>query len=92
MTRVSPFDDGLDATPLDPVGCRDILPRCRRAAPRTGQGRGHLQGWDRHVKTVWIDLDNAPHVLFFSPIIRYLEEDGHRVLVTVRDFGYTEDV
>jgi len=44
------------------------------------------------VKTVWIDLDNAPHVLFFSPIIRHLEGDGHRVLVTVRDFGYTEDL
>ena len=42
------------------------------------------------MKTVWIDLDNAPHVLFFSPIIRHLEGGGHRVVVTVRDFGYTE--
>ena len=42
------------------------------------------------MKTVWIDLDNAPHVLFFSPVIRHLKGDGHRVLVTVRDFGYTD--
>lgn len=42
--------------------------------------------------TVWIDIDNAPHVLFVAPIARELKQRGHRVLVTVRDFGYTRDL
>lgn len=36
-------------------------------------------------KTIWIDLDNSPHVPFFVPIIRRLEEMGHSVIVTARD-------
>lgn len=37
-------------------------------------------------KTVWIDLDNTPHVPFFLPIIRELEARGHKVvLLTARD-------
>ena len=39
--------------------------------------------------TVWIDLDNAPHVPFFAPIIDGVNERGHRTLITVRDYGYT---
>ena len=34
---------------------------------------------------IWIDLDNTPHVPFFIPIIRELEERGHKVLLTARD-------
>jgi uncharacterized protein len=36
-------------------------------------------------KVIWIDLDNSPHVPFFSPIIRELEKRGHRVTLTARD-------
>lgn len=36
-------------------------------------------------KTIWFDLDNSPHVPFFYPIIKKLEEDGHRVVITTRD-------
>src|SRR5215831_13860929 len=36
-------------------------------------------------KTIWIDLDNSPHVPFFVPIIRELEKQGHSVLLTARD-------
>jgi predicted glycosyltransferase len=39
--------------------------------------------------TVWIDLDNAPHVPFFAPLIDELEKRGYETLVTVRDYGYT---
>ncbi len=39
--------------------------------------------------TVWIDLANSPHVLFFRPIIAELERSGHRVLITARDFAQT---
>lgn len=36
-------------------------------------------------RTVWIDLDNTPHVPFFRPIIRELEKAGYTVAVSARD-------
>jgi len=33
---------------------------------------------------VWIDLDNSPHVPFFAPIIRELENRGLSVMLTAR--------
>jgi uncharacterized protein len=41
---------------------------------------------------VWIDITNSPHVLFFRPLIRLLEQDGHEVDVTARDFAQTLDL
>jgi len=38
---------------------------------------------------VWIDLTNSPHVLFFRPIIRRLNESGIPVTVTARDHAQT---
>lgn len=38
---------------------------------------------------IWIDLSNSPHVLFFRPIIRTLEEQGHDVSITACDFAQT---
>ncbi len=35
-------------------------------------------------KSIWIDLENSPHVPFFHPIIRELQKD-FRIIVTVRD-------
>ena len=40
-------------------------------------------GHARH--TVWIDLENSPHVPFFLPIIKELEARGCKVVVTARD-------
>lgn len=40
---------------------------------------------ERPNKTIWIDLDNSPHVPFFIPIIGELEKRGHRVILTARD-------
>jgi uncharacterized protein len=34
---------------------------------------------------IWIDLDNTPHVPFFRPIIRELENRGFKVVLTARD-------
>ena len=34
---------------------------------------------------IWIDLDNTPHVPFFAPIIRELENRGYETLITARD-------
>jgi hypothetical protein len=36
-------------------------------------------------KTIWIDLDNTPHVLFFRPIIPELKQRTYRVVVSARD-------
>ena len=49
----------------------------------------HRSSPDRAVaasgKTIWIDLDNTPHIPFFRPIIRELEHRGYTVLLTARD-------
>lgn len=34
---------------------------------------------------IWIDLDNSPHVLFFAPIIKELENRGYKIALTARD-------
>ncbi len=34
---------------------------------------------------IWIDMDNSPHVPFFVPIIKELEELGYPVVLTARD-------
>jgi predicted glycosyltransferase len=38
---------------------------------------------------VWIDMTNSPHVLFFRPLIRLLEADGHEVVVSAREYAQT---
>jgi predicted glycosyltransferase len=38
---------------------------------------------------IWIDLTNSPHVLVMRPLVRALEEQGHEVEVTARDFAQT---
>jgi predicted glycosyltransferase len=34
---------------------------------------------------IWIDLDNSPHVVLFTPVTHQLEKRGCRVLITARD-------
>lgn len=41
---------------------------------------------------LWIDLDNSPHVLLFSPLISLLRKDGWEIFVTARDFAQTLDL
>lgn len=36
-------------------------------------------------RTIWIDLDNTPHVPFFIPIKKELEKRGFRVILTARN-------
>jgi uncharacterized protein len=38
---------------------------------------------------IWVDLTNSPHVLVLAPIIRRMQEQGHEVEVTARDFAQT---
>jgi predicted glycosyltransferase len=41
---------------------------------------------------VWIDITNSPHVLFYRPLIRLLEEDGHEVELTTREYAQTVEL
>ncbi|MGA2431064.1 MAG: DUF354 domain-containing protein [Candidatus Acidiferrum sp.] len=50
------------------------------SVPPPSSYRQHLQG-----KKVWIDIDNSPHVPFFLPIIKELENRGAEVVLTARD-------
>jgi hypothetical protein len=38
---------------------------------------------------VWVDFTNSPHVLVLAPVISLLQERGHEVSVTARDFAQT---
>jgi uncharacterized protein len=42
--------------------------------------------------TIWIDLENSPHVPFFIPIISELEARGVRIILTARDFAQTKQL
>jgi uncharacterized protein len=39
----------------------------------------------RSDRKVWIDLENSPHIPFFAPVIKELEERGCEVVLTARD-------
>ncbi len=39
--------------------------------------------------SIWIDLDNSPHVPLFVPIIRYYRDKGVDVVLTARDHSQT---
>jgi hypothetical protein len=39
----------------------------------------------RSLGTIWVDVDNSPHVPFFGPIVEELEHSGYKVLLTARD-------
>jgi predicted glycosyltransferase len=41
---------------------------------------------------VWIDVDNAPHVQIFRPIIQRLRERGAEIAVTARDRTYVPEL
>jgi hypothetical protein len=41
---------------------------------------------------IWVDVTNSPQVPFFSPLIALLEERGHEVQVTTRDFAQTVEL
>jgi predicted glycosyltransferase len=43
-------------------------------------------------KSIWIDLDNAPHVPLFAPIIRHYRDSGTNVVITARDHAQTVEL
>ena len=38
---------------------------------------------------VWVDITNSPQVPFFRPLLALLEERGHDVTVTAREYAQT---
>ncbi len=36
-------------------------------------------------QSIWIDLDNTPHVMIFKPIIAELEQRGYQIILTTRE-------
>src|SRR5207245_6168005 len=58
---------------------------CRAAAAALALG---AYGGARGVR-VWIDMTASAHVLVFRPLIRLLEEQGHEVEITARDYAQT---
>jgi hypothetical protein len=44
---------------------------------------------DDQTLSIWIDLDNSPHVPLFAPIVRHYREKGIDVILTARDHSQT---
>ena len=38
---------------------------------------------------IWVDMDNAPHVLVLYPLIKELSARGHHSFITAKDYGQT---
>jgi predicted glycosyltransferase len=56
------------------------------AVRQVAKNRGETaNGETSRRKRIWIDLDNTPHIPFFSPIIAELERQGYAVSLTARD-------
>jgi predicted glycosyltransferase len=71
-------EDQVGAKPQDQT-CT-TLPDDRRGQPAAGIGGR----WNRK-KTIWIDIDNSPHVPFFLPIIEELQKHDAELLLTARN-------
>src|SRR6202051_3572622 len=57
-----------------------------QSAPEAEVQRGQRVGEPRRSdRKVWIDLENSPHIPFFAPVIKELEERGCEVVLTARD-------
>src|SRR5688572_16226683 len=41
---------------------------------------------------IWIDLANSPHVPFFRALANQLNDRGHKIEVTARDFAETVEL
>ena len=73
----------------------ETLRRLREAAPlddraeRSELTSVHKEILYSHQVRVWVDITNSPHVPFFRPLLRLLQEDGHEVEVTARAYAQT---
>lgn len=58
-----------------------------RVAPKSAS-----KGKAKTKTKIWIDMDNSPHVPFFVPIIKELDELGYPVVLTARDCFQVRDL
>ena len=65
-------------------GPGNVLPKKAKHLPRERLHK-ELESPQAASAKIWIDLDNTPHVPFFTPIIKELERRGHKVVLTARD-------
>ncbi len=71
--------------------CWHVLPRevagfARNSMTATEATGVHPQRSERpSVSKIWVDLDNTPHIPFFKPILRELQERGYEIVLTARD-------
>jgi predicted glycosyltransferase len=70
---------------LVPRSIRRLLAALRLRPSSTALSTGFSGAETSHQNSVWIDLDNTPHVPFFAPIIHELHRRGCVVLLTSRD-------
>lgn len=69
-----------------------VDPSSAPAAQTNGSGSPSAATSRGTGKTVWIDIDNSPHVPFFLPIIHELERNGVEVVLTARDIYQVTDL
>ena len=74
MSRLSTSGEAVVASSGTPAAQRGETDRAK-SKPGAGATR----------KTIWIDLDNSPHIPFFAPIIKELQNGGYTVTLTARD-------
>jgi uncharacterized protein len=54
------------------------------ALPRTARDELSYRSQSENRGTIWIDLENTPHVPFFNPIIKELRMRGYKVALSAR--------
>jgi predicted glycosyltransferase len=68
-----------------------VTERTRAADEPVGPSGGASGVCRRHglPMRVWIDVTNSPQVVFFRPLVGLLEQRGHAVAISARDFAQT---
>lgn len=64
---------------------REVAELVEKRTPNARRSGAAVHMARRSRGTIWIDLDNTPHVPFFEPILQELKARGFKTLVTARD-------
>ena len=63
---------------------REVADYIKAERPALGMGFDPAAN-DAIDRTIWIDLDNTPHVPLFAPVVHELSKRGYKVVLTARD-------
>ena len=61
----------------------------KQASPQIERQAANTNTLETPTKSIWIDLDNSPHVPLFVPIIRHYRDTGINVVLTAREHSQT---